>query len=156
MIVDQSAVQEIKQIVVDELLRRTIDEIAPRTLLEIAQQTLRFFVQLQVVLGDVAIQVLAAQHFLDLPQLLEIVLAAEEGRAVEHDAEKHARERPDVQRVVVILRISSSPSAHVIVREQLGALVVARAHTHVVLLIYASRSQSLHYAACSSPPDPSR
>ena len=135
VVVHQRLVQEVEQIVVDELLGRLADEIRPGTPLEVAQETLRLLVQFEVVLGDVLVQLLAAQHLLDLPQLLVVVLAAEEGRAVEHDAQQHARQRPDVQRVVVVLVLSAESRSYVVIREQLGTLVVARAHTHVVLLV---------------------
>ena len=104
MVVDEGLVEIVVEVVVDELPRGFRLELLPGVSLVPPEQLHGLAVQPQLVFVDVAIQVLAPHHLRDLAQLVVVVLASEEGHAVEHDAHQHARQRPDVQRVVVLLQ----------------------------------------------------
>ena len=156
MVVDQRFIKVVKQIVIYKFLCGGVDELLPAASREVRQQALGLPVQPQAVLLDVLVQLRASQHLRDLAQLVVVVLAAEERRLVEHDAQEHARERPDVEGVVVVLPITPQRENHVVVRQKLRPLVVPRAHAHVVLLVYSMGETAHRYGACSSPRVPSR
>lgn len=135
MIVHQRLLQIIVQLLADEFPRRFVLKFAPRSLFVATQDLQRLAVEAQLVFGDVPIQIFAAHHFRDATQLVVVVFPAEKRSAVEHDAEEHARQRPDVQRVVVFLSIERGKRGNCVVGEKLGAFVVASADTDVVSLV---------------------
>ena len=107
MIIDQRLVKVIKQIIIDELSCRLVHEVRPRTTFVTPEQTHRLLVLSELVLGNVAIERFASHNLRNLAKLVVVIFSAEKRSAVEHNSEKHARQRPDVERVIVLL--SSNP-----------------------------------------------
>ena len=135
MIIHQRLVQIVVQLFADEFPRRLVLKFAPGSLFVATQDLQSLAIEAKLVLGDVPIEVFAAHHFRDATQLIVVVFPAEKGSAVEHDAEKHARQRPDIQRIVVFLSIERGKRGNCVVGEKFGSFVVACTDTDVVSLI---------------------
>mmetsp|Transcript_21970 Transcript_21970/g.54127 ORF Transcript_21970/g.54127 Transcript_21970/m.54127 type:complete len:291 (+) Transcript_21970:147-1019(+) len=80
-------------------------------------------VELHIVLVQVRVEVVGAEHLRDLDKLIVVVVTMEEGLFPENHSRKHGPKAPHVERVVILP----------VVDEQLRALEVARCHPHVVL-----------------------
>ena len=133
MIIDQQVVKQIVQLCAQISrisLRRKLRPVLLATDTDLRHH-LRVHVKL--VLLDVLEESLRSQHLRNASELLRVALGAEEGEAVEHDSRDHAAERPHVDRVVVVLFVSRR-RWYGVIRQQLGTLVVARAHAHVQLV----------------------
>ncbi len=145
-------VEQVKRIVGGEVLVLAVDELFPRFAAVVAENAVKVRVQLEVVLLEVANQLLRPQDLgnltksgeheqtckvnhikrrkkrvnrqrQNLDELVVVVVADKEGLLVEEHSRKHAPKAPDVERVVVVTQVD----------EQLGALEVAGRHPHVVL-----------------------
>lgn len=135
MIIDQQVVKQIVQLCAQKSripLRRKFRPVLLATDTDLRHH-LRVHVKL--VLLDVLEESFRSQHLRNASELLRIALGAEEGKAVEHDSRDHAAERPHVDRVVVVLLVSRR-RWYGVVRQQLGTLVVARAHAHIQLVFF--------------------
>ena len=135
MIVDQRLVQIVVQLFADKPPRRLVLELPPGSLLVAAQQLQGLAVEAEMVASDVPVQILAAHHLSDAPQLIVVVFPAEKGGPIEDDAQQHAGQRPDVQRVVVFLAVQRGKRGNCVVGEKLGAFVMTRADSDVVSLV---------------------
>ena len=81
-------------------------------------------VESKAILVEILVKLLSAEHFGNLDELVIIVASLEEGLPLEDHAGKHASERPNVQRVVVRLKVY----------EQLGSFEISRCNADIVLL----------------------
>ena len=81
-------------------------------------------VESEAILVEILVELLSAEHFSNLDELVIIVASLEEGLPLEDHTGKHASERPNVQRVVVRLKVY----------EQLGSFEIARCNADIVLL----------------------
>mmetsp|Transcript_130136 Transcript_130136/g.417604 ORF Transcript_130136/g.417604 Transcript_130136/m.417604 type:complete len:293 (+) Transcript_130136:415-1293(+) len=90
----------------------------------LAQNVVEVRIQLHVVLVQVLEETICAQHARDLHELVVVVAALEERLLTEDHACEHAAETPNVQGVVVQLKV----------HKEFGPLVVARCNPDVVLL----------------------
>lgn len=62
-------------------------------------------------------------HLRYLHELVVVVMPVEEGFLLEDHTRKHAAERPQIESIVILLKV----------HQQLGTFEVARRHSHVVL-----------------------
>jgi len=125
MVVSEHIIQKVKGFFIDKLLVLVVYELVPRLLRMLAKDVVVVVVKGHVVLLDISIEVICAEDFCDLDQLVIVVLTLEEWLLLEDHSCKHAAKRPDVQAVVVILQIN----------QKLWTLEVARSHPHVVFLL---------------------
>lgn len=123
VVVAEQLVQEVNGLVGDEALVVRVDERVPGLLGEAAKDVIVLGVELNLILVEVLKELVSAEHLGNLDQLVRVALAVEERLLAEDHGRKHGAQRPHVQAVVVLLEID----------QQLGALEVARCHTHVVL-----------------------
>lgn len=136
MIVDEDVIEEVVQLDTDQIVPSGGRKLAPVSLSADSHLVHHLGVHFQLIRVDVLEQVFGAEHVHDLAQLVHIPMRAEEWALVENERGEHAPERPNVHGVIVVLDVTRSVREDVIVGEQLGPLVVARAHAHVELFIY--------------------
>ena len=138
MIIDQQVVKQIVQFCAQKFRIPIRRKFRPVLLATDTDLRHHLRVHVKLVLLDVLEESLRSQHLRDAPELLRVTLGAEEGKAIEHDSRDHTAERPHVNRIVVVLLVSRR-GWYGVVREQLGTLVVARAHAHIQLVFCHER-----------------
>ena len=121
-VVLQQPIQKLDSLWVAQRAVLCVDEGIPRTLLAWANEPVELLCDSDVVLGDVLPEAVRTKHFDDFDELIDVVLAAEEGLFHKDHPSEHAAETPHVEVVVV----------QAVVHEELGALEVARRDTDVV------------------------
>lgn len=139
MIVDEDVVQQIVQFDANEVAPTLRGKLVPVPFPTRTDLLQHFGIHVQLVLVDVCIEVVRAQHLRNATQLVDVPVRSEEGNLVEHESGDHASKRPDVNGIVVVLGVRRTTHPYVIVRQELRTLVVTRANTHVELLLSKSR-----------------
>lgn len=126
MVVPEHLAEEVECLVRHQLVVLGVDKFGPGLTGDRVtwQQFFVVRVQSQSVLVQVGEELLSAENFRDLDQLIVVVASLEEGFTLEDHSSEHAAERPNVERVVVSLQVN----------EKLGSFEVAGGHSHVVLL----------------------
>lgn len=89
-----------------------------------AEHSLQSHLQLDIVFVEIGKELLCAEGLGDLLELVVVVAALEERLLLEDHASHHHPQRPNIQRIVVVL----------IGDQQLGPLEIPRTHSHVVVL----------------------
>ena len=90
MVVSEHIIKKVKGFFIDELLVLVVDELVPRLLWMLAKDVIVVVVKGHVVLLDICIEVICAENFCDLDQLIVVVLALEEWLLLEDHSCKHA------------------------------------------------------------------
>lgn len=122
MIIAEQLVQKVDGLRTDESLILRIDEGVPILPRKSPQDVIILRIEFDIVTIEIFKQVICAQHFRDLNQLVRIAVAMEEGLFAEDHGCKHGAQRPHVQRVVVFLEIY----------QEFGAFEVARGDADIV------------------------
>lgn len=122
MIISQQLIEKVNSIVADEALVLGVDERMPALLGKPAENVVVLRIELDIVLVQIIEQVLGAQNFGNLHQLVRVGLAVEEWLLPEDHGRKHGTEAPHVETVIVLLEV----------HEQLWSLEVSRRHANVV------------------------
>ena len=105
MIVSQQLIQEIDRLWRYQMLIVRIDKLTPRLPRVPSDQRFQVRIQLDPVLVQVRVQFLRAQHLCNPDQLVIIVVAVKKRLLTKNHPGEHAPQRPQIQRVIVILQI---------------------------------------------------
>ena len=124
MIISEHLGEQVECLLGYQMFVLRVDELVPGFLRVLPNHVIVLLLKRYVVLVNVRVELVRAEHLRDLDELVVVVLALEERLLLKDHPREHAPERPNVQRVVVGLQVD----------QQLRALEVARGNAHVVLL----------------------
>merc|ERR1712048_245532 len=107
MVVDQHAVNKVKDLVTDKVLILRGHKFRPwlPSVPAPIQSVVEGWLQLKVILVEVCEEVICAKDFRNLHELVTVVLTMKEGLLFESHASEHAAQAPDVKRVVIKLQV---------------------------------------------------
>lgn len=91
----------------------------------VAEGAVECGLELDVVLRKIPVKLFSAEYFGDLIELVVVIIAFEERLLFEDHAGHHNPQRPDIQRIVIVL----------IPDEQLRSFEVPRADSDIVILL---------------------
>ena len=126
MVVPQHQAEQVQCLLRHQSIVLRVNEFGPR----LARDGLRWEkilvvrVEDQAVLVEVGVELLGSEHLRDLDELVIVVTSLEERLTLEDHTGKHAAKRPNVQRVIVGLKIN----------KQFGSLEVSRSDANIILL----------------------
>lgn len=106
MVVPQHLVKQVKCLISNELLVLRSEELAPWLAWMLTQNIVVMGVQLELVLVHIREELISAENFSDAHELIVVVLALEERLLLEDHTSKHAAQRPNVQTVIVYLKVN--------------------------------------------------
>ena len=126
MIVTEHLAQEVESLVGNQLVVLRVDEFGPGFARDgvLGQEIFIMRVKGKSVLVEVGVEFLCAEDLRNLDELIVVVAALEERLSLEDHAGEHAAEGPNVQGVVIGLKVD----------QKLGSFEVAGSNTHIVLL----------------------
>ena len=108
------------------MLVLAIDEFVPGFLGVLPNHIVVLLIESHIILVNVSVELICAEHLGNLHELVVVVLALEEWLLLEDHTGEHAAEGPDVQRVVIGLQVN----------EQLWPLEVPGGNTDIVFLTW--------------------
>lgn len=104
---------------------RRVDEGRKFNGVVVAEDAIEGRFKLDVVLRQIPVKFFSAEDFGDLIELVVVIVALEEGLSLEDHSRHHHPQRPDIQRIVIVL----------IPDKQLRSLEVPRTHPDIVILL---------------------
>ena len=126
MIVSEHLAEEVKSLVGNQLVVLRVNEFGPRLARDgvLGQKIFIVRVKGKSILVQVGVEFFGSEDLGNLDELIVVIATLEERLSLEDHAGEHAAERPNVQGVVVGLKVD----------QKLGSLEVAGSNTHIVLL----------------------